>query len=178
MALHIAFEKDADCMIKRIVRTFAGPYVHTDMIVSQIEPIPVHTAYAAFMGEGFGRIFQNQFWFSKDTHDFLFLDVTLEELRKISETCEACAESKIQYNTRDMVLSILPLRKPTEKDLFQAGPLFCSQAIILILRTCLDPENPLQSILSTINSRTTTPSQLHAALKPACHETTKPIFLK
>jgi hypothetical protein len=165
-------------MIKRIVRTFAGPYVHTDMIVSQIEPTPIHTAYSAFMGEGFGRIFQNQFWFSKDTHDFLFLDITPEELRKISETCEACAESKIQYNTRDMVLSILPLRKPMEKDLFQAGPLFCSQAIILILRTCLDPDNPLQSILSTIHSRTTTPSQLHTALKTACHETTKPIFLK
>jgi hypothetical protein len=177
MALHIAFEKEADSFIKTVVRTFAGPYVHTDMIVSQVSPTHVHTSYSSFMGEGFARIFQNEFWFSKDTHDFLFVDVTQDELQKISETCEACAESKIKYNTRDMVLCLMPLRRPREKTLFEAGPLFCSQAMILILRSCLNPKHPLQGILQAIHSRTTTPSQLHTALKTVCHATCKPIFL-
>lgn len=168
MALYIAFEKEADSLIKKIVKTFAGPYVHTDMIVSQVNPKRIHTAYSSFLGEGFGRVFQHEFSFSNETHDFLFVDVTQEELRKVSELCEACAQSKKPYNTKDMVLCTLPLRSPREKDIFEAESLFCSQAMILILRSCLDKEHPLQTILSNTHSRTTTPSQLYTLLHSAC----------
>jgi hypothetical protein len=168
MALHIAFEKDANSIMKRLVRAFAGPYVHTDIIVSQLEPTQVHTAYTSFMGENFTRVFQKDFWFSVDTHDFIFIDVTPGELLKISQTCEACAQSRINYNTRDMVLCLVPFRCPHEKTLFETKTLYCSQAVILILRSCLDPEHPLQCVLKEINSRTTTPSQLHSVLKTVC----------
>jgi hypothetical protein len=168
MALYISFEKEADSLIKKVVKTFAGPYVHTDMIVSQIHPKQISTAYSSFLGEGFGRVFQHDFMFSNETHDFLFVDVTADELRKISETCEACTLSKIPYNTRDMVLSVVPFRSPREKNIFEAESLFCSQSIVLILRSCLDQEHPLQSILWNIHSRTTTPSQLYTELKSAC----------
>jgi len=168
MALYIAFEKEADSLIKKIVKTFAGPYVHTDIIISQIQPNQVNTAYSSFMGEGFGRVFQRDFAFSNETHDFLFVDVTPEELRKISNICEACVTSKKPYNTKDMVLSTLPFRRPREKDIFEAESLFCSQATILILRSCLDKEHPLQPLLCRIQSRTTTPSQLYNELKSTC----------
>ena len=168
MALYIAFQKEADSFIKIAVKTFAGPYVHTDMIVSQIKPRQLSTAYSSFLGEGFGRIFQHDLIYSNETHDFLFVDVTVEELRKISETCEACVLSKIPYNTRDMVLSVVPFRNPVEKTLFEAGSLFCSQSIILILRSCLDEDHPLQTILWNTHSRTTTPSQLYTGLKSTC----------
>jgi hypothetical protein len=168
MALHIAFEKDANSMVKKVVRTFAGPYVHTDIIVSQLKPTQVHTSYSSFMGENFTRIFQKDFWFREDTHDFIFIDVTQDELLKISQTCEACAQSKIQYNTRDMALCLVPFRCPRERTLFETRTLFCSQAVILILRSCLDPDHPLQSALNEINSRNTTPSQLHGVLKTVC----------
>ena len=168
MALYISFEKDADSLIKKVVQTFAGPYVHTDMIISQIHPNHVNTAYSSFMGEGFGRVFQRDFMFSHKSHDFLFVDVTAQELMKISETCEACVLSKKPYNTKDMVLSIVPFRCPREKTIFEADSLFCSQSMILILRSCLNQEHPLQSILWHTHSRTTTPSQLYAELKSAC----------
>ena len=168
MALYIAFEKEADCMIKMVVKTFAGPYVHTDMIVSQLEPKNANTAYSSFMGEGFGRVFQNRFGFSNSTHDFIFIDATREERMRVSQACEACIISKKAYNTKDMILSILPLRNPKEKSLYETASLFCSQAMILILRSCLDPENPLQTILWSVNSRTTTPSQLYTLLESAC----------
>jgi hypothetical protein len=168
MALYISFEKEAETLIKKVVKTFAGPYVHTDIIVSQITPTHISTAYSSFMGEGFGRVFQRDFMFSNETHDFLFVDVTADELRKISETCEACVQSKIPYNTRDMVLTVVPFRTPREKTIFEAESLFCSQSIILILRSCLDQEHPLQSTLWNIHSRTTTPSQLYTELKSAC----------
>ena len=178
MALHVAYEKDADCLVKRVIRAFAGPYVHVDMVVSELSPSPVHTCYSAYSGEGFVRVFQRDFAFSQETHDFLRIDVSKEELQRISETCEACVNSKIKYNFRDVALCLVPLRRPRELTLFDSGALFCSQAMILILRSCLEPENPLQMILQNIHSRTTTPSQLHSALKTVCISTRRGYNLK
>ena len=76
--------------------------------------------------------------------------------------------SKKPYNTKDMVLSVVPYRNPAEKTIFEVDSLFCSQAVILILRSCLYEDHPLQPILWNIHSRTTTPSQLYTELKSAC----------
>lgn len=166
MALHIVFEKSADSFIKKIVKTLAGPYVHTELIVSQLHPSAVHTAYAAYMNESFTRVMQNALWYEDQTHDFLSIRVSNDELRRISDTCEACVETKLPYNTSDMVLSIVPLRNPTDKNIYQARSLFCSQSIVLVLRSCLDDDHPLQQSLAPVNSRTVTPSHLYSLLRP------------
>jgi hypothetical protein len=70
MALYITFEKEADSVIKQLVKTFAGPYLHTDLIISQVNPANINTAYSSFLGEGFRRVFQKDVWFSRNTHDF------------------------------------------------------------------------------------------------------------
>ena len=167
MAVHIAFEKSSDSLLKKIVRTFAGPYVHTEIIVSQLIPSPIHTSYSAYVGNCFSRTFQKDLMFSDQTHDFLNIDVSEEELYLISKTCEACASCKIPYNTSDMVLSVLPFRSPTEPTISTCNSLFCSQAVVLILRGCLGKEHPILNHLH-MNSRTVTPSQLYTALKPTC----------
>jgi hypothetical protein len=77
-------------------------------------------------------------------------------------------ESKIPYNTSDMLLSQVPLRNPAEKDLYESKTLFCSQAAVLVLRSCLDSGHTLQEPLAQINSRTITPSRLHEVLSPFC----------
>jgi hypothetical protein len=166
MSLHIAFEKSADTLIKQIVKTLAGPYVHTELIVSHATAVPVHTAYAAYMQETFALIPQQDFWYEDQTHDFLRVSVSSEELRRIDDTCEACVKTKIPYNTKDMVMSIIPLRNPTEKDIYHTRSLFCSQSIVLVLRSCLDANHPLQQSLLSVNSRTITPSQLYALIRP------------
>jgi len=168
MAVHIAFEKSADSMLKKLVKILAGPYVHTEIIITQSQPTKVHTAYSAYMAHTFARTFQKDFWFEDQYHDFLHIPVSADELQRICKTCEACVETKIPYNTRDMVLSQVPLRNPTEHDLFHCSTLFCSQAVILILRSCLDETHSLQPYLSTVNSRTITPSQLYELLRQEC----------
>jgi hypothetical protein len=168
MALHIAFEKSADSLLKKIVKTLAGPYVHTELVVSHATSIPLLTAYAAYTGETFTQVPQQDFWYTDQTHDFLRVHVTGDELRRVQDTCETCTRTKIPYNTRDMVLSIVPLRNPKEKDIYNAPSLFCSQSIVLILRSCLDPQHPLQPDLLAINSRTVTPSQLYDLIHPHC----------
>lgn len=168
MTLHISFEKSTDSIIKKIVKTIAGPYVHTELIISQRQPRLVQTAYAAYMSENFSRTLQSDFWYEDQSHDFLSVSVSEEELRRICDTCEACVETKIPYNTNDMVLSLLPFRNPTEKNIYQAGSLFCSQSIVLVLRSCLEPKHVLQQSLASVNSRTVTPSQLYTLLRPYC----------
>lgn len=168
MALHIVFEKSADSFLKKVVKAIAGPYVHTEMIISQTQPSTVHTSYAAYMSEDFSRVTQQDFWYEDNSHDFLSVRVSTEELRRISDTCEACVATKIPYNTKDMVLSIIPLRNPKEKNIYQAGSLFCSQSIVLVLRSCLEPGHPLQASLAGVNSRTITPSHLYSLIRPHC----------
>ena len=166
MALHVAFEKSSDSLMKKIVKTLAGPYVHTELVVSHATPIPIHTAYAAYMQETFTQIPQQDFWYEDQTHDFLRINVSSEELKRIDNTCEVCVRTKVPYNTRDMVMSIIPLRNPTEKDIYHARSLFCSQSIVLVLRSCLDAGHPMQQILSSVNSRTITPTQLYNLIRP------------
>jgi len=174
MALHIAFEKSSDTMLKALVKVLAGPYVHVEMIITHVEfnhntgspATLLHTAYSAFMDEPFARIEQRDFTYSDDCHDFLSLSVSPDELYRIRKACEACVQSKIPYNTTDMVLSQLPLRNPTERDLYHCKTLFCSQAMVLMLRSCLDPDHELQGPLAAVNSRTVSPSRLYEVLKP------------
>jgi hypothetical protein len=178
MALHLAFEKSTDSALKVLVKWLAGPYVHVDMLVTQVEfnhatPTLTHMAYSAFMAETFSRTEQKDFVYGDDSHDFLSLSVTPDELYNIRAACEACVKSRIPYNTTDMVLSQLPLRNPTEGDVYHTSTLFCSQAMVLVLRSCLDPDNELQGPLAMVNSRTVRPSHLHDILKPFCVSTSK-----
>lgn len=179
MALHIAFEKSADTLLKRLVKIIAGPYVHTEIIVSHVEydnagkSRLVHTGYSAFMQETFSRVFQKDFWYDDQCHDFLSIPVTPEELYRISQACEACVQSKIPYNTTDMVFSQIPLRNPTEHELYDSKTLFCSQAAVLVLRSCLDEGHALQAPLATVNSRIISPSRLYDVIQPFCQRRNK-----
>jgi hypothetical protein len=182
MALHLAFEKSADSMLKKLVKILAGPYVHVEMLVTQthfhhLDQSPLatlkHSAYSAFMSETFACIDQRDFWYSDDSHDFLSVPVSAEELHRIAGACDACVQSKVPYNTTDMVFSQVPLRNPTERDLYQSKSLFCSQAMVLVLRSCLEPGHKLQGPLALVNSRTITPSHLYEILKPHCSQKTK-----
>ena len=168
MSVCLAFEKRSDGLIKKVVKVLSGPHVHTEMIVSQKHPKQIHTAYSAYMNSVFSRTFQREFQFDDTSYDFLRIDVTPDELMRISKTCEACADTNIPYNTTDMIYSVLPLRNPMEKDLFNAKTLFCSQAMVLILRECLEPVHHLQLPLREVNSRTVSPSQLFEKLSPFC----------
>ena len=170
MALHIAFEKSADSFLKKIVKTLAGPYVHVELIVAQ-RGAPA-LAYSAYMGENFACTPQCDFQYSDACHDFLSVPVSPEELHRISRACDTGVKSKIPYNLTDMVLSQVPLRYPTEQDFFHAKTLFCSQALVLLLRSCLDPGHTLQEPLRSVNSRTVSPSHLYHTLQPHCQAET------
>lgn len=98
--------------------------------------------------------------------EFLQLYVDEEEARKIRATCEACAITRKPFNMRDVFLMLLPFRDPEEISLFEAETLNNTQAIILILRECLNKENPLRMGLEGLNSRNTFLDNLYDRFAP------------
>ena len=171
MSVHIVFEKTADDTIRKIVQALTGTHVHTEIVVTATSPEPPYiarTAYAAYMYEDFCSISENNFRYSDTTHDFLQVYVSADEIERIKKTCDSRVRVKTPYNLKDMVLSIIPLRNPTEKDIFSVKTLYCSQSIVLILRSCLEPTHPVLHALKPFNSRTICPEQLFTALKPVC----------
>ena len=89
------------------------------------------------------------------TVDFLLLSVDKEETRKMHALCEALDLAHKPFNMNDMMLMWVPFRVPIEISVFEAETLTNTQAIILILRECLNADNPMRIGLMGINSRTT-----------------------
>lgn len=171
MSVHLTFERTSDTMLKRVVSQLSGPYVHTEMVVTSTHEEPPYIrrkSYSAYIDYVFFGSDERSFRFSDTTHDFLQINASPKEIFLIKQTCDAHVEVKTPYNLKDMVLSILPGRNPTEIPISDAKTLFCSQAMVLILRSCLEKEHPVVKALEHTNSRTVSPTQLFQILKPVC----------
>lgn len=105
-----------------------------------------------------------------DTCDCFLLPTTDVECRRIYETCEACVKAKLSYSVYEMFMSAMPFRDPSDPGIFQVSGVRNTQAVVLILRECLDPATgTLLSLLANVNSRTIMPSDLYALMRPvAC----------
>jgi hypothetical protein len=98
--------------------------------------------------------------------EFLLLSVDEEETRKIRATCEACAATHKQFNLQDVLLMLIPFRDPPEISIVDAKKLNNTQTIILVLRECLNSDNPLRLGLEGLNSRMTFLDNLYDRLAP------------
>ena len=171
MSVHLVFEKKADTYLKRAVKQLTGPYVHTEIIITTAHEDVPHirrVAYSAYVDDVFSSTGERAFQFTDETHDFLQIPVSVEDIELIRLTCETHAQLETRYNLKDMILSIIPLRAPKEITIFEAKSLFCSQAMVLILRGCLRPEHSVVEALKDVNSRTISPAHLFAVLSPVC----------
>lgn len=109
----------------------------------------------------------NKFWNNNGLEvDFLLLSVDAEEIRRLRATCEACVKVKKPFNMRDVLLIHVPFREPEEFSVTAAPSLNNTQAVILILRECLNQENSIQKCLEGLNSRQTYMDTLYNRLAP------------
>jgi len=102
----------------------------------------------------------------RDTMTLLRLSVTQDEAEKIHKTCEACAKARIPFNLSDLLLIYMPLRDARDVPLFEAETLNSAQAVILILRECLDPDHHLRGALEGLHSRQTFVETLYDRIRP------------
>jgi hypothetical protein len=161
-AVFVAFERSYEGVVRKIVRQLSGPYVHVEMVVTP-ETTQRPAAYTSYMGERFSK---NHVCLSDESHDFLRIDVDAAEYDKLWRTCEALVLCKIPYNTTDVILSIVPLRSPVDRPLDKCKSLFCSQAMVLILRSCLEKDHAVAGALNGVNSRVVSPTALFDLLLP------------
>ena len=98
--------------------------------------------------------------------DFLMLSIDEEETRKIRATCEACVQTHKPFNMKDVLLMHVPFQEPEEISIYDAQTLNNTQAMILILRECLNQDNPLRVGLEGMNSRKTFMASLYDRLAP------------
>lgn len=82
---------------------------------------------------------------------------------KCWDTCVACASVSRSFNAYDLSLSrFLPFYYPRpDRDIFSAPSLHSSQAVILILRCCLEAGHPVAALVQPLNARATLPTDLY-----------------
>lgn len=82
--------------------------------------------------------------------------------QKIYNLCIACYSVHKDYNVMDRALcSVVPFYAPVDDvDIYEASSLHSAQAVVLILRSCLDSNHDIRQRILTMNSRTTTPEKL------------------
>lgn len=165
--LFVVFKKAVQTQVESVVRWFAGPMIHVDIV-----PGDEKLSYTSYMFETFSvNPVQG---YSPETHACLSLQVSQEEHDAAKEMLLRLVKKNIQYNYNDVFRCMLP--GPTafdgkdvehEDDL---NTLYCSQAVLLVLRSCLEPSKDVTSTLAAMNSRFTTPNMLYDALKPHAEE--------
>jgi hypothetical protein len=124
-----------------------------------------------------GEMYTHYEWPVQDSvdtarYEFLLIEANEEEASRLFATCCACARSRKPFNLLDLVLLFTP-RVVDDLTVFEAPTLNCSQAIILILRECLDPGHPLRTVLAGLHSRQTLLVDLFGYVRPYA----LPVFL-
>jgi hypothetical protein len=111
------------------------------------------------------------FEFDQNDLEFVRIDASSEEITRLNKICTACCDqTKRTYNRYDKVLSVFStvgfLKLKDDVDIYNAPELHNAQALLLILRAGLDPENnkTLVDKLKELNSREVYSTQLFQAI--------------
>lgn len=163
MRVCVAFCRNADTFLKSVVQACVGPYVHTSLLITVGHTTLVYTTrtgghYACGTADSL----------TDDAYDYLQVPAAPESVAYMLRLCQALADTRVPYNTRDMVLAPVPFREPADHGIYQAPTLYCAQAATLVLRECLPGGTDLHNALRQLNSRTVTPTDLYHALAPFC----------
>lgn len=99
-------------------------------------------------------------------------DASLVE--KIYNLCRACHSTVKGYNQVDRVCSaVVPFYNPVDtKNIFDIDSFHSAQAVVLILRECLEACHPVMCRIFGVNSRIVTPDSLYTSLRgiPSPHD--------
>jgi hypothetical protein len=166
------------CVFKHgyLQRRFGAAYLHVELLVAAG---PRSMAFSVSPGGVFSGMEPDQLDLTDDHYEFLALPTSPQEDDMILRTCEACSQSHIPYNAWDTALStLLPARWARDVDLFHAPSLHAAQAVILILRECLDPASPVLETLQGVCSRSTNAIQLARRLRKASSSVNQPSVWK
>jgi hypothetical protein len=133
----------------------------------------VHDTYLECFWTSAGKTYRRKVWsvetismWEESDTDFLLLSVNEEEKQKLWATCDACVQARKPFNLIDLLLMYVPFREVEDLPVVSAPTLNNAQAIIVILRECLDANNSLRQAMADLNSRETFIENLYNRLRP------------
>lgn len=157
-----------------IVQYFIGEYVHVEAMLHKGTLSHSHPVYSTFIGTPFmckpslSRLYNNQLYTAYQ------LNVDANSSIDVSNYLAILAQRAVPYNLKDVMLQVLRPAADTfisdvaEEDPMMLQSVFCSQAMALALRNCLDESTHmrLKADLTLTNSRLITPCELLKLIKP------------
>jgi hypothetical protein len=156
-----------------IIAMYAGQLVHTDICPID-ESNPEHTLVCTcYVGENFTASLSSKKEFSDASHVALAIQTTNEEQDAITSYLYTLTERHVRYNYTDVAAMVLPTSFRTSlmgdvntEDPNGVSSLFCSQAVVLVLRNCLNHERDITKTLKAVNSRCVLPNTLYYLIYP------------
>ena len=166
--IYVVFKKAVESHVESVVRWFAGPMIHVDIVPGN-HPL----SYTSYMFETFSV--NPMMGYDPLTHTCLGIEVTQPEHDAAQQMLLRFVEKGVKYNYNDVVRCVLPgMGVFDESDVGaeeDIKSLYCSQAVTLVLRSCVRENKALSELLCSMNSRFTTPNMLYEALIPHAAET-------
>lgn len=168
--------------IQRAAVAFVGTPYHVDMVLIRPGTDQRKFYYTMYMGEKF-KINMLPEWMAKDSnYTNRRLQVTEEELDAVQDYVHALID-RVEYNYTDPIFLMTAFSHNNSPSSFTntiitdvdgSDPkcltqLFCSQAVVIILRECLDEKGSnfqLREKLRTTNSRLCSPCDLFHIVHP------------
>ena len=165
--IYVVFKKSVESHVESVVKWFAGPMIHVDIVPGN-HPL----SFTSYMFETFSV--NPMTGYNPETHTCLGIEVTQAEHDDAHYMLTRFVQKGFQYNYNDVLRSILPGPAITSdvQSEDEISSLYCSQAVTLVLRTCVTENKELNAALCAMNSRFTTPNMLYEALRPHAEETT------
>jgi hypothetical protein len=164
--IYVVFEKSTDGFMKKLVRAFAGKYVHCEIVTRDAHN--EKNVYAAYMNECFSKTkLQEANYYTSNTHDVFRMPLDSNTHSMIAKNLDALAARSVPYNTYDALASPFNVTAFVRDccKIESVKKVFCSQSIVMALRESFHPDTAIHQTVSILNSRTTTPLMLYSALK-------------
>jgi hypothetical protein len=136
--------------LQKIISVFVGDFVHVDISMLCNQTSCDLYAYTAFEGDTFKACVKPSA--SVPVRHTLFFETTFDVAESLERKCEVLMQREIPYNYSDSHYVMPFTDKYVHNELLidttadAATELFCSQAIILILRETLPSEHPLITV--------------------------------
>jgi hypothetical protein len=160
-------------MTDKLLSYVAGKLVHCDIMPVDSKTAENSMNFTSYVGERFSASITGKRLYNNNDHMALCIEISEEEQdAMVSYLYELC-ENNIPYNYADLAAEMLPSQlakfvvdEISSDDPKQITNLFCSQAVVLVLRNSLDEKSELCKRLKHQNCRLTLPYELYTILKP------------
>ncbi len=157
----------------KLISCVAGNLIHSDIMPVDTTNSENSMNFTSYVGENFSVSITGKHMYNNKDNVALCIETSEEEQETMISYLHDLCENNIPYNYIDLVAEMLPSRiagyvvdELDSEDPKHITHLFCSQAIVLVLRNSLSETSELCKALRTQNCRLTLPSELYHILMP------------